>query len=410
MFFFFLVLTFVLLQTPIRSSASLNFIQDESPMESLSEFEQEHKTEAERILEALSQMRASAPSTSQFSMPTSYSSRSLRRKINVPVPAPRSAISSSSLGPTLPLKLKRDGEPLGSSAMISPYARRRPANKIIKPEETVKQVQDRRTEDLVKNLPDPASFPEPSSTLSKPLPVQFSPSARNIVSSGRATSTLRARSAYTARRHPTAASTSRSGSKFSVRPEDADEEDEDEDEESNSDYAREAGSRAHSPVEQTPPPTITADDLFSKKQGAGTKSNPSPQKSASAGRQILGFLDVAGTSRPRASSPLKSAITASPDRNETQPASIAAQMANHAGSFGNKSTETSNSSAPAGFSFKQSTTAKTPSFTISAPSPSASSAATGKKDVPAMPAFSFGPPKTAEKTKETDTTTQVSEQ
>lgn len=344
--------------------------------------EEVHRNEAEKILVTLANMRAPpAAGPSSPALPTSFSSRALRRKVQVPAAVPRS-LGTANLAPILPLKLKREGDAIAggsvTSPMISPYARRKP-KAAGSPEPDAQQEKKAAASSSTKasspTLPDPASFPEPTqSKLSKPLPVQFSPSAKKVVSTGRATSTLRARSAYTARKHQGAASTPKAGgSRFSAKASDDDDDDEDDNEEPSSKTPKAA-----------PPPSLPpANDIFSQKPQH--TEQPQPKVSA-APPTIRGSLLSATqeTYRPRASSPLsRTALTASPDKVDSPPAPEASSKAPKLPSF-QFSASTSSSPAPPTAVKSQGP----PTFTFQPASGSASPAPSDGKA--STPSFSFG--------------------
>lgn len=164
--------------------------------------------------------------------------------------------------------------------------------------------------------PDPSSFPSPpTKTLPKPLPIAFSPSAKNLPSAATAArskataSSLRARTTMTTRKHTSAAG-SRHGGRFSAL-----DDDEPEEEEGGYNLDLEELERAAEKRSATSAPRIQGPmDLFAPKvtpaENAPTRTEQPTVK------QAPGFLNVKMDHKPRSSSPLKAMVVPSPESNK----------------------------------------------------------------------------------------------
>lgn len=250
--------------------------------------------------------------------------------------------------------------------------------------------------------PDAASFPEPTKkAIPKPLPVAFSPSAKNLPSAATArakTSSLRAKTTMTTRKHTSAAG-SRQGSRFSAM----DDEDEDERDGYSLDLAElEAAAEKREQQGATSAfssaPKITGPmDLFAPKAPVAEKVTPtadaSTKNDAPTGmKQAPGFLNVKVDHRPRASSPLKAMVVPSPESNKTSSASgsQASESASPAFAFAKPAAPTSNLFAPT--QPKEGSSDGKPTFSFGLGKPSAPAPASDSTS-----SFSFGTPgKTAE--------------
>lgn len=241
---------------------------------------------------------------------------------------------------------------------------------------------------LSRNRPkraDPASFPEPTIKVSKPLPVAFSPSAKNLPSSARTTSSLRAKTTMTTRKHTSAAGSATSSprpGRFSAVDYDDDEDDYSPD---LAELEAAAAAKASSGSAFSSAPKITGSmDLFAPKAAAPVSSpsehsSESTQQSTSTHkdeqqpgslRQAPNFLNVKADHRPRASSPLKAMVVPSPESNKSSP---------------------STSQSASGASI--------PTFSFAKPSTAA--------DVP-KPTFSFAPAESADKAEQPAATSSKS--
>ncbi|KAJ9119134.1 hypothetical protein QFC22_003625 [Naganishia vaughanmartiniae] len=424
-------------------------------------FELQHKTEADRILASLTNMRNVNPS-SNTGLSASYSSRTLRKQISVPAPSPLQdfdplSLASSGLG-----KLRKTRE-TDTSVMVSPYANKRARGRKLQVEESEESGdeggqsqqlgnEDRQAERNVSEAPterrhrsqtpmreiankqpgspapaqpkraDPASFPEPTIKVSKPLPVAFSPSAKNLPSSARATSSLRAKTTMTTRKHTSAAGSATS----SARPGRFSAVDDDEDEDDYSPDLAEleaaAAAKASSGSAFSSAPKITGPmDLFAPKVAAPASStselsSEGSQPSASTHkdeqqpgslRQAPSFLNVKADHRPRASSPLKAMVVPSPESNKSSPSS--SQPASGSGipsfSFAKPSTSADTSKPP--FSFAPPGSADKAEQSAASSSKSTFNFGLGKPSsnpVPATSSFTFGTPDKSTTSQEASTT------
>ncbi|KAJ9103207.1 hypothetical protein QFC21_002630 [Naganishia friedmannii] len=392
-------------------------------------FELQHKTEADRILASLTNMRNVNPA-SNSGLSASYSSRTLRKQISVPAPSPLQdfdplSLASSGLG-----KLRKTRE-MDTSVMVSPYANKRARGRKLQVEDSEesgdeggqsrkpdnedkpesRNVSEAATErrhrsqtpmrEISSKQPgspapaepkraDPALFPEPTIKVSKPLPVAFSPSAKNLPSSARTTSSLRAKTTMTTRKHTSAAGSAASSprpGRFSAVDYDDDEDDYSPD---LAELEAAAAAKASSGSAFSSAPKITGPmDLFAPKIAAPASSTSGSQSEGAHSpastskdeqqpgslRQAPNFLNVKADHRPRASSPLKAMVVPSPESNKSSPS--ASQSA-------------SGSSIPS-FSFAKPSMAadvSKPSFSFALPGSS------GNAEQPAAPAskstFNFG--------------------
>ncbi|KAJ9097438.1 hypothetical protein QFC19_006808 [Naganishia cerealis] len=428
-------------------------------------FELQHKTEADRILASLTNMRNANPS-SNAALSASYSSRTLRKQIAVPAPSPLRdfdplSLASSGLG-----KLRKTRE-MDTSVMVSPYANKRARGRKLQVEESEGSEDEaqsqkpenedshegrlaseapterrQRSQTPVREIPnkkpgspapaelkrpDPATFPEPISKVSKPLPVAFSPSAKNLPTSARTTSSLRAKTTMTTRKHTSAAGSAAS----SPRPGRFSAVDYDEEDDYSPDLAEleaAAAAKASKGSAFSSAPKITGPmDLFAPKSTApalatsevssenaltqpSSSTNKEDQQAGSL-RQAPNFLNVKADHRPRASSPLKAMVVPSPESNKISPTTSQAGGSSFA------------SSVPS-FSFakpSKGTDASTPAFSFGAPKPtekeeqgavtstskSTFSFGLGKPSsapVPATPSFFFGTPDKSTEGQESSTT------
>ena len=327
------------------------------PAPQLSPMDSNPNVQAEALLQQLAEMRRSSrhpniqagrPSSVQTPpVPTSLSTRPMRKRMAVRVPKAStpaeealrlSTTGSLSLseGPARLKGTKRAKEfelekAKGGSVMQRPYVRKpsgysRPKSDDEDEDEEQNAEDERKEDDLdeMKDSDDVAtdkpftfSMANAPTKVSGPMNIQFSPSATKIVRTG-TSSTLRAQSAVTHRKHEPAVSTARKtesrGNQFAV-PDDDDDDDEEEGDDVGMSDDGASGARSRQPSQSPQPVSIPA-----------PVRSPSPRKKkdvdVTAVRKARGFLDAAGVNRPRASSPLAAAPLNASALSKTTPAQV----------------------------------------------------------------------------------------